>query len=273
MPSGRPRRGPRAGAAAATALLLLLGAACRTIPVPEAEPPQSDAAQARAAWSRVLARHVNLRGQVDFEALARDPRDLHRFVEFVARTDPERDADAFPTADARLAHHINAYNALSMYGVLRAGIPRTNAGLRKIPFFFLRRYRIGGRSESLYRYESRIRALGDERVHFALNCMSVSCPKLPRVPFAEATLQADLDRLAREFFASPEHLQVDEKARVARVSAILEFYTDDFLARAESLTAYVNRYRAEPIPAEYRLEFLPYDWTINRAQAAPGAGD
>ena len=39
---------------------------------------------------------------------------------------------------------------------------------------------------SLYTLENDvIRPLGDERVHFALNCMVVSCPRLPRVAFTQ----------------------------------------------------------------------------------------
>jgi hypothetical protein len=261
----RRGRGARRTRSAARGLALLACAACTTVPAPRMDPVTPE--RALAAWARVLEQHVSEQGQVDFAALARNPGNLERFVDYVARVDPERDAESFPTRDAQIAHLINAYNALSMYGVLRAGIPRTNAGLRKIRFFFLRRYRIAGRSESLHRYESRIRALGEERVHFALNCMSVSCPRLPRVPFTGERLKAELENETRRFFADPRHLQVDAERRTLRVSAILDFYTGDFLSHAGSLIEYINRYRESPIPADYRVEFLPYDWTINRIGA------
>ena len=216
------------------------------------------------AWSRVLDCCVDDRGRVDFVRLAGDPRDLEAYVRYVAEVDPDSDAGSFPTVQARLAHHLNAYNALSMYGVIDLGIPRTNAGLRKIRFFFLRRYRIAGRKQSLHAYESRIRALGDPRVHFALNCMSVSCPQLPRVPFRGRDLEPQLDSAARSFVNDERYVQVDAPARKVRISAIFKFYTKDFLVEAESLLAYINRLRKGAIPADYEVEFLPYDWTINR---------
>jgi len=154
---------------------------------------------------------------------------------------------------------------MALYAVIRAGIPQTNAGLRKIRFFFLRRYRIAGVKQSLHRYEKGIREAGDPRVHFALNCMSVSCPRLPRTPFTAAGLDAELEREARSFFGEPRNLALDHAARKVRVSSILEFYTSEFLARADSLVAYINRYVPEPIPVDYAVEFIPYDWTINRA--------
>jgi hypothetical protein len=30
-----------------------------------------------------------------------------------------------------------------------------------------------------------------------------------------------------------------------------------------SLIAYVNRYRSAPVPADFKVRFLDYDWTVN----------
>ena len=49
-----------------------------------------------------------------------------------------------------------------------------------------------------------------------------------------------------------------------RLSEILRFYRADFLAAAPSLAAYVNRYRERTVPDSYRVEFIDYDWTVNR---------
>jgi hypothetical protein len=244
----------------------LIGPACATVQVGNVE--RVSAERARQSWRRVLEKYVTDEGKVDFAGLAQDPRDLELFVEYVGRVDAREESADFPTHEAQLAHEINAYNALCMYGVLRAGIPKTNAGLRKIRFFAFQRFRIAGRSESLHSFETRIRQRGDERVHFALNCMSVSCPRLPRVPFSAGALDAELDRQASSFFDDPTYLQVDPERRTARVSAILKFYTGDFLAHAPNLIEYINRYHKEPIPLDYRVEFLPYDWTFNNAASA-----
>jgi len=174
--------------------------ACVSIGMPPDPAPERQAAL--QSWSRVLTSAVDASGRVDFASLAASPADLNRFVGYVAKVDPVADTATFPSADARLAHYLNGYNVMSMYGVVRLGIPRTNAGLRKIGFFFLRRYVIGGRKQSLQTYETGIRQLGDPRVHFALNCMSVSCPTLPREPFLAEGLQARLDAEARAFLGS-----------------------------------------------------------------------
>jgi len=238
---------------------LLLVAGCTTLPVP---PPGRGAPE--AAWAQVLATHVDDDGRVDFAGLARDETDLRTWVAAVAARAPNNTPASFPTVQHRLAFHINAYNALAMYAVLRDGIPRRLDLADRVRFFKLTRVVVGGTPISLYDYENDvIRRMGDARVHAALNCMAVSCPRLPRTPFVAARLDAQLDAAAREFFNDPRHVLVRADTREVLLSAILDFYPEDFLAEAPSLLAYVNRYRREPIPGDYRITFLPYDWTIN----------
>jgi hypothetical protein len=135
--------------------------------------------------------------------------------------------------------------------------------------FGLRSIMIGRRSTSLYRFENEvIRPIGDPRVHFALNCMVVSCPRLPRTAFAAAILEHQLEHAARFFVAENRNVLLDPSRRLVYLSTIFDFYTKDFLAQAPSLIAYINRYREKPIPLDYAVRFFGYDWTIN-AKGSP----
>ncbi len=224
----------------------------------------ADTTSMDAAWARVLWDFVDDQGRVDFRSLARDGHDLDATVASIAALAPGNAPAAFPTPADRLAFHVNAYNALAMAHVVRRGIPQRLSLTGRLGFFVLSGVTIGGRSTTLYDEENDvIRPLGDERVHFALNCMSVSCPRLPRVPFHAASLDSELDASARGFLSEARNVQVDDVRHVVRLSSILSFYKSDFLAHAPSLVDYVNRYRAAPVPAGYRVEFIPYDWTIN----------
>ena len=213
------------------------------------------------AWASVLHDHVDGLGRVDFAAIEANPRPLAEYISYVAATPP----DSVPAGAARLGYLINSYNALSMQHVIDSGIPRRLSLLDRVRFFKFSQVMLGGRQISLYDYETDIiRPIGDARVHFALNCMSVSCPRLPRVPFAAAGLDAQLDTGARLFFAEPRNLRIEPLRGVVMVSAILDFYTADFLRHAPSLAAYINLFRTEPVSVADRVEFLDYDWTINR---------
>ncbi len=256
---------------AALALILLAG--CTSlVPAPSVT---SDTPQAAlASWGRVLASHVNDRGEVDFEALAKDPADLNRYVRHLADQPLDGLADGWP----RLAHMVNAYNALSMYNVLQSGIPATHAGLAKLRFFVLRKLDIGGQALSLYSFENDVirpytRARNDPRVHFALNCSAVSCPVLPRQPFTAGALDAELERETRAFFARPENFRIDVSQRTVWLSELLNFYPEDFVpSSAASLLAYANRYAAQPAPADFIVRFTPYDWTVANSRRVQETG-
>jgi hypothetical protein len=256
-----------AAAARSIALIfaLLLVSACGTLvrsPAPTATPTDEEAV---AAFARVLDKFVNDRGEVDFVSLRDERGDLDRYVAYVGVKRAESLAGS-----QRLAHYINSYNALSMYNVLESDIPETHAGLAKLRFFVLRKLVIGGERRSLYSYENDIiRKLSEPRVHFALNCSALSCPTLPRVPFSAESLDQELQRESRRFFADARNLRVDSARQIVYLSEILRFYREDFVPlHAPSLIAYVNRYLEVPIPESYRVAFIDYDWTIANSRRA-----
>lgn len=247
----------------ASLALVLLQACSTLVATPPTGANQDDLSTsvAHAAWARVLARHVNAQGQVDFAALAIAPQDLHTYVRYIARI---KAAD-IANAQDRLAHHINAYNALSMFNVVDLGIPLSNASLvQRYRFFIARKHVIGGQQMSLYVYENEvIRKLGEPRIHWALNCSSVSCPVLPREPFEGARLEQQLERESRLFFADPRNMRTDAATQSVFLSEIMSFFPEDFVpAHAPSLIAYANRYAPVAADVTWQVKFVPYDWTI-----------
>jgi hypothetical protein len=226
--------------------------------VPPPEIPAPSAAEASAAWERVLAERVDDAGRIDFEGLRREPADLGSFVRWLCDAGPASDPESFPDREARIAYWIDAYNALAMWNVLHAGVLPED----KIRFFGFRDLCVDGRRLSLYELENDvIRPLGEPRVHFALNCMVRDCPRLPREPFAAGDLDLRLDAAAREFLSDPRRARVEDGEVL--LSPILGWYEEDFLAVSPSLVEYVDRYRAEPLPSELPVRMLDYDWTLN----------
>ncbi len=264
----------------AALFVLLLGACSTVVQVPARTGANAGAAgsvadggdasaisldHARTGYARVLQRHVNDQGEVDFAALRDDASDaglgaLESYVQAIAATP----LDAAPTQQARLAHMVNAYNALSMYNVIALGIPPSHDGFAKVRFFVLRKFVIGGKPLSLYDFENNvIRKLDEPRVHFALNCSAVSCPVLPRMLYSAGRLDEELERETRSFFARRENLRIDDAQRTVFFNEILKFYTEDFVpAHGINLIAYAQRYANLKIPVDYAVAFSPYNWTI-----------
>ena len=253
---------------AVIAFAALLVSGCTTLVQVPDEPKAESVTliEAEAGYAGVLEQHVNERGEVAFEALRDDPSNtrglpaLERYVRAIGRTS----LTGFASPESRLAHMINAYNALSMYNVIASGVPETHAGLAKIHFFVTQQFLIGGKTLSLYAFENDIiRKLDEPRVHFVLNCSAVSCPVLPRKMFTAASLNEALNRETRAFFVRPENLRVDDASRTIFFNEILRFYTEDFTPRhAPSLIEYAARYVSRDLPRDYATAFSPYDWTV-----------
>ncbi len=219
------------------------------------------------SWEKVLKKNVDDRGKIAFKKLSADYTDLLFYLDHIAKTSLSFDPENLKDKQKKLAFYINSYNALAMYGVIFYKIPRDfNKFIDRAKFFKFTEYNIGGKYISLYDYENKIiRPMGDPRVHFALNCMVVDCPRLPNTPFNAENLDSQLNEAAIEFLNSPKKVFVDHLNKKVMVSEILKFYKEDFVnpKQATSLLEYINQFRQEKIPSSFKVEFFNYDWTIN----------
>ncbi|MGH7729965.1 MAG: DUF547 domain-containing protein [Candidatus Eiseniibacteriota bacterium] len=218
-----------------------------------------------AALDTVLAR-VLRDGRVDYGALARDHADLDRYLAAVAAARP----DDWPREE-QIAFWVNAYNARVLDGVIRRPGLKSVLDVRRVlgvpTLGFFREERItGGARRTLDDIEHRIlRARFPEpRLHFVLNCASVSCPLLPERALAAATLEADLEAATRRFLADSTRNRIDPGGRL-RLSPIFKWYEGDFRQAAGSVVAFVARYLpgGAAIPPDTRIDFLDYDWSLN----------
>lgn len=219
------------------------------------------------SWEKILEKYVDAKGRIAFTNLAADYVDLLFYLDHISKTSPQLKPQDYPDREHKLAFYINSYNALAMYGVVYHKIPTDfNKFIDRARFFKFTEYNIGGTHLSLYDYENKIiRPMGDPRVHFALNCMVVDCPRLPVKPFTAERLESQLNDAAVEFLNDPEKVFVDHSKKEVKVSEILKFYEEDFVnpKQATSLLEYVNHFRKETIPASYNIGFFKYDWTVN----------
>ncbi len=230
-------------------------------------------------WNTVLETHADARGLVDYDALARAPQALDRFLASVARTSPVSHPALFPTRDTRLAYYLNAYNAWVFRGVLARGPERDSVwegGLISGRSFFVGMdIVLGGERTSLKSLEDRTIRQGfrDPRVHAALNCASLGCPRLGRRAFDPSALDAELDAAMTEFVGEERNVALDDATHTVTLSKIFDWFEGDFLSyerehgnTAPRIADYVNRYRGalRKVPSGWAVRFRPYDKSINR---------
>jgi hypothetical protein len=239
-------------------LLAVTGCATRHAPPMLAAAPDRTPLE---SWSLVLEQHVDEQGRIDFDALAAHPEALEHFVAFVAEAPPLQGADA-------IAFHVNAYNALAMYNVIHTRLRPGDL----VGFFVLQAYRVQGKHRNLYDYENKvIRRLGEPRVHFALNCMVRSCPRLRREPYEARRLEEQLEDATRQYLRDERNVRLDRAGGVVWLSRIFDWYAKDFGGTPAAVIAWVNLYLEDPIPDDFRVQYTDWDWTLNEAPG-PGAG-
>ena len=212
------------------------------------------------AWDRVVDRHVRAIGEVDSAALRADRRDLDAYLERIAETSPENQPDLFPDEASRIAYWINAYNALTVDGVLRDD---PFPGVRRVKRFFERRiYTVGGRLTSLdgIEHETLRKKFDEPRIHFALVCASVSCPRLAPFAFDHGKLDEQLEARARLFVSERRNVDVD--GRTVTLSRIFDWFGGDFKSAGGVLRFVRERSNVE-LPERPKLKYFDYDWSLN----------
>ncbi len=227
-------------------------------------------------WTLILARYVDDDGLVDYASLAAEREPLDRFLEQIETLGPESSPETFPTRDHQLAYYINAYNALVFDGVVGLdadadsvwGFTGTGYG-----FFVRMKVMVDGQKMSLKKLEDDLIREGfkDPRIHAALNCASLGCPKLPREPFLPERLDDQLEAEMRKFVNEDRNCSLDQSSKTATLSKIFDWFRKDFEEYEQSrgggdLRTYINRFRpaGAQIPADYEITFAKYDKGLNR---------
>ncbi len=236
------------------------------------------------AFTDVLRDHVHGKS-VDYAALKEDERArLEGYLAELARTEPAALERA--SRDARLAFWINAYNACmlkqvvnhypieknpSLLGSIKNALAdRPDNSVWQIPDVFTRRHcAVAGADRSQDEIEHEIiRPMDEPRIHFAVNCAAVSCPRLAEEAYVADRLDAQLDRQVEAFVADPDHFRLEDgDPPVLTVNRVLDWYEEDF-GGPEGLKRFFAPYlecdRRDLVrKPRTRVEYFDYDWTLN----------
>ncbi|MYC13596.1 MAG: DUF547 domain-containing protein [Gemmatimonadetes bacterium] len=227
--------------------------------------------------NRTLGRVVNAQGRVDYEAVKTDA-DLRAFVDQLAQISPNTHPALFPSRADSLAFWINAYNACVLAGVAKA-YPISSVTEIAPAFGFFKKYRfvVGGRRFTLDQIEHEIirPQFADPRIHAAINCAAVSCPRLLNKVFTPDELDDQLNAVMRDMIRNPMHVQIDRQTGVVSLSAIFDWFSSDFTSYVqahevgETVLDYISLFLSKDDTLylqnhpDLQIVFLDYDWSLN----------
>lgn len=221
------------------------------------------------AWDRLL-REGTRDGLVDYGTFGSHRAELDAYLESVASA---RISSLAPgELKALLA---NAYNALTIRSILdHPGV----SSIREIDGVWdTAEHRVGGYDLTLDAIEHRILRpfFKDPRVHFALNCASMSCAPLPPWAFDGSRIEDQLEERRRLFLSDPRQVRVEDGT--LHLSKYFDWYGDDFvtegwLGAAGTIAGYIKEGTRPEVAAfieshhdEPPTAFIDYDWSLNAA--------
>ncbi len=215
-----------------------------------------------STYNSLLAKYVTNSG-VKYAAWKNNGADIQGIQQVVDAIGQEKVSG---NKSERLAFYLNAYNAWILHDAI-AKYPTKSVKDLLFTFFTGTRIKVGGEPMSFNHLEKDIirPKFNEPRIHFALNCASRSCPPLNPEAFRADKLDGQLEKLAVAFVNSPKGVEYSAADKTAALSAIFNWYKDDFKA-AGGPVAFINKRRNPPLPNDTRITYQDYNWSLNEAE-------
>ena len=162
------------------------------------------------------------------------------------------------------AFWINVYNVIVIKSVIE-NYP-VESPLSISGFFDKKKHTVGMEKLTLNEIENdKIRSrFNDPRVHFVLVCAGLGCPPIINKAYLPEILDTQLEKQTRLALNDSKFIRLNERKNKVAVSEIFKWYLKDFATSQSELISYINSYRDEKIPTDYKLEYYPYDWKLNK---------
>ena len=223
-------------------------------------------------FDALLKKYVDADGYVNYKAWHASRADrsaLQNYLKQLSRANLRLAA----SREAKLAFWINAYNAVTLEGILQV-YPTTsirNHTAKVVGYNIWKQLKlpVGDRQYSLEDIEHKVlRKMNEPRIHFAIVCASVGCPRLRNEAYVAGRLESQLADNARDFFSRSQNLQVDVQRRTLHLSAITSWFATDFGSTKAQQLGYLSKYmpaQAQQLARDpnVKVSYLKYNWNLN----------
>ncbi len=222
-------------------------------------------------WSKLLNQHLDAQGSVDYKTWQTKQKTLDEYLASLESVSL-KEYNMF-NPQQKKAFLINAYNAFTIKLILKHYPIKS---IKKIGGFFTNPWKIeffsllDGAIKSLdpleHEWLRKKPELKDPRVHAAVNCASISCPRLNATAFQANSLEEQLDEATRAWLTDSTRNHIAPKE--LKLSKIFDWFADDFGSDSKSIIKFIAKYLepklGQQISANHpEISYLDYDWGIN----------
>lgn len=207
-------------------------------------------------WNKLLKKHVNADGLVNYIGFKKDSAQLNNYLQILSENAPTNHW----SVQELLAYYINLYNAGTVKLIVENYPVKS---IKNIEGAWTKgRITIGNNKLSLGGIENGIlRKMNEPRIHFAINCASISCPKLLNEAYTASKINAQLERVTSEFINSAKN---DISANNPKLSAIFDWYRKDFKVNGkQDIIGFINQYSSVKIYSGAPISYKEYNWLLN----------
>jgi hypothetical protein len=217
-------------------------------------------------WDQLVKAHVKANGLVDYKGFIREKPKLESYLKLLSENAPDRSKWS---KNEQLAYWINAYNAYTVKLIVDFYPTKSIRDLGpklKIPLikdvWHYKFFKIAGVDMSLDEVEHGIlrKEFDEPRIHFAINCASISCPPLLNEAFVAEKLEAQLTKVSIAFINDPVRNKLGTQS--VQLSSIFSWFTSDFTKKG-TLIEFLNKYSKVKISSNAKISFLDYNWNLN----------
>ncbi|WP_430466814.1 DUF547 domain-containing protein [Winogradskyella ouciana] len=210
-------------------------------------------------WDELLEKHVSDDGKINYSGFKKDHKDLLGYIRILQITYEKRNLVEERPQNELLAYWINAYNALTVDLILR-NYPTESIKDIKDPWD-QRLWQFGDKWYNLNDIEHEmLRKMDEPRIHFAIVCASVSCPKLQNEAFTASKLEEQLTNATNEFLADTSKNEISKDE--IKLSKIFKWFKKDFEQNG-SLIDFLNQYTTVTISESAKKSYKDYNWDLN----------
>jgi hypothetical protein len=238
---------------------------------------ESSAQNIHQVYDELLTQYVE-DGLVDYENLKDDNR-LQKYLDNLSKINP----DTLENDMEKMTFWINAYNAFTLEVIVDnyplESINDLNWGGMAIAqllgktVWHEKFITINDKEFSLNDIEHGTlrKDFNDPRIHFALVCAALSCPKLRSEAYTADKLDNQLQEQGKLFLNNQEKNHFNLETKTAHLSRYFDWYKDDFGKNDEEVLLYIIEYlndqevvkSIKEDPETWTIEFIPYNWCLN----------
>lgn len=225
------------------------------------------------SWNELLKKYADRDGMVNYRGLKASKPDLAKLDAYLNILSTA-DVRATSKREPKLAFWINAYNAVTLHGILREyptkSIRKHTSRFGGYNIWHDYQLLVGDQAISLDSIEHKVlRKMNEPRIHFAIVCASIGCPRLLNEAYLADRLEEQLARNTKDFFARSQHFRHDTAKRRFYMSAILDWFATDFgrnrATQLKTIAKWLPNESARKAAEanSVRVSYLSYNWDLN----------